>query len=146
MARLREVFGLSEFERDVILLLAPARRSTGAFARPLRPAAGSQPPTFGLALAVLENPHWSAVSRVQPLRYWRLIEIGPGTLLEAPLMIDERILQFLLGVPAVDERLESVMHILAGLERERRMGCRRLTRPRRRRSALAHDRAGRGPY
>jgi hypothetical protein len=118
VARLREVFGLSEFERDVILLLAGAaldRRFRAAIAA-LQP--GAHAPTFGLALAVLENPHWSAVSRVQPLRYWRLIEMGPGSLLEAPLAIDERILQFLLGVPAADERLEPVMHILAGLERQ----------------------------
>jgi hypothetical protein len=118
VARLREVFGLSEFERDVILLLAGAaldRRFRAAIAA-LQP--GAHAPTFGLALAVLENPHWSAVSRVQPLRYWRLIEMGPGALLEAPLAIDERILQFLLGVPAADERLEPVMHILAGLERQ----------------------------
>ncbi len=118
VGRLREVFGLSEFELDVILLLAGAaldRRFRAAIAA-MQP--GAQAPTFGLALAVLEHPHWSAVSRAQPLRYWRLIELGTGALLEAPLTIDERILQFLLGVPAADERLEPVMHLVTGREKE----------------------------
>ena len=116
--RLREVFGLSEFELDVLLLCAGValdRRFRAALAA-TQP--GAHAPSFGLALAVLDHPHWSAVSRVQPLRYWRLIEMGTGSLLEAPLTIDERILQFLLGVPAADERLEPVMHLLANREKE----------------------------
>ena len=71
-------------------------------------------PTFGLAAAALKHPHWSALSRMRPLRYWRLIDIAPGALLQAPLSIDERILQFLLGVPAADERLELSVHALTG--------------------------------
>ena len=117
-ARLREIFALSQFELDTLLLCAGA-----ALDRRFRTAiAGLQPeapaPTFGLALSVLEHPHWTAVSRAQPLRYWRLIDMGPGPLLEAPLTIDERILHFLLGVPAADERMQSVMHVLPAPERE----------------------------
>ncbi|MGH9606921.1 MAG: ATP-binding protein [Terracidiphilus sp.] len=112
--KLREVFGLSEFETDILLLCAGAaldRRFNTALAA-LQPDAPA--PTFGLAVSLLEKPHWSAVSRMRPLRYWRLIEMGPGSLLEAPLAIDERILQFLLGVPAADERLELLVHALTG--------------------------------
>jgi hypothetical protein len=69
-------------------------------------------------MAALEQPHWSAVSRMRPLRYWRLIEMGPGTLLSAPLAIDERILQYLLGVPAADERLEAAIHALTSLDEQ----------------------------
>ena len=65
-------------------------------------------PTFGLALAVLDDPHWSAVSPARPLRYWQLVDVDRGSLLHAPLRIDERILQFLIGVPAVDERLQAL--------------------------------------
>jgi hypothetical protein len=32
-------------------------------------------PTFALALALLDNPAWEAVSPARPLRYWRLIEV-----------------------------------------------------------------------
>jgi SpoVK/Ycf46/Vps4 family AAA+-type ATPase len=65
-----------------------------------------------LALSVLDEPHWSAISRTRPLRYWRLIDVGDAPLLHAALRIDERILQFLIGVPAVDERLEALVHPL----------------------------------
>ncbi len=41
-------------------------------------------------------------------------KVEPGTLLQAPLSIDERILQYLLGVPAADERLELVLHAMPG--------------------------------
>ncbi len=118
VARLREIFALSQFELDTLLLCAGAaldRRFRTAIAA-LQPE--THAPTFGLALSVLEHPHWSAVSRVQSLRYWRLIEMAPGPLLEAPLAIDERILHFLLGVPAADERLQAVMHVLPAPERE----------------------------
>ncbi|MGB6691941.1 MAG: ATP-binding protein [Terracidiphilus sp.] len=116
--RLSEVFGLSDFELDVLLLCAGAaidRRFSAALAV-LQPE--SPVPTLGLATAVLEKPHWSALSRMRPLRYWRLIEIGPGALLQAPINIDERILQYLLGVPAADERLEMVIHALTGGEEQ----------------------------
>jgi len=116
--RLREIFGLSNFETDTLLLcagIALDRRFAAACAaaQPDAPAAIASWPTFGLAASVLEEPHWSALSRMRPLRYWHLLEIGPGPLLHTPLEIDERILQFLLCVPAADDRLELVMHPLA---------------------------------
>jgi hypothetical protein len=118
LAQLSALFSLSNFELDILLLTAGAaldRRFGPAFAA-VQPE--SPIPTFGLAAAVLENPHWSALSRMRPLRYWRLIEIGPGPLLQAPLTLDERILQYFLGVPAADERLELVFNALAGDDEE----------------------------
>jgi hypothetical protein len=111
--KLRELFGLSEFELDILLLCAGAAidRRFGAAIAVAQP--GSQLPTFGVAAAVLQKPHWSALSRLRPLRYWSLIEVGPGPMLQAPLSIDETILQYLLGMPTVDERLELVVHSLA---------------------------------
>jgi hypothetical protein len=41
-----------------------------------------------------------------------MIEVDGDSLLHAPLRIDERILQFLIGVPAVDERLEALVRPL----------------------------------
>ena len=118
--KLRDLFGLSEFELDILLLCMGAAidgRFSAAFAeaQPESPA-----PTLGLAAASLEKPHWSAFSLMRPLRYWRLIEIGPGPLLQAPLKLDERILQYLLGVPTADERLELVIHALTGDDDEDR--------------------------
>lgn len=114
--KLREVFALSEFETDILLLCAGAAldRRFGAAMAALQ--ADATAPTFGLALAVLEQPHWSALSRMRPLRYWQLIEMWPGTLLDAPLAMDERVLQYLLGVAAADERLDSIFHVLVGEE------------------------------
>lgn len=110
--RLSELFGLSPFELDILLLCAGAavdRRFSAAIAV-LQPHAIL--PTFGLAASVLGDPHWSAISRMRPLRYWNLVELSAGPLLQAGLSIDDRILQYLLGVPASDGRLDSVIHVL----------------------------------
>ena len=103
-------FSLSAFERDV-LLLAAGPDLDGAFATGFagwRPPESS--PTFGLALAALDEPHWSAVTPGAPLRAWRLIELGPGPgPTSSPLRIDERILHYLAGIDGLDERLEGTL-------------------------------------
>src|SRR5215210_224520 len=99
-----ERFGLSRFERSVLLLCAGPELDSGFPARP---------PTFSLALAALPGPHWSAVSPSGPLRHWRLIEVGPGPSLTAsPLRIDERVLHFLAGLDLRDERLAGTVRPL----------------------------------
>ena len=62
------------------------------------------PPT-GLALTVLEDPHWSAVTARGTASLLAARTVGSGNLLDAPLHLDERILEFVLGVSAFDERL-----------------------------------------
>ena len=107
LERLRTLFGLSSFERDV-LVLCTGHSLQSRFAAGCAGARESDRmtwPTFELALTVLDDPHWSAISAGRPLRYWQLVDAGRDSLLQAPLHIDERILAFLLGVPAVDERL-----------------------------------------
>jgi hypothetical protein len=107
LERVRTLFGLSSFERDLLVLCAghslESRFMSGCAAAVDDTGAGW--PTFGLALTVLDDPHWSAVSAGGPLRYWRLLEADHGDLLHARLRIDERVLAFLIGIPAVDERL-----------------------------------------
>jgi hypothetical protein len=105
-------FGLSPFERDVLLLCAGVELDS-AFA-PLCAAAQGDParpyPTFSLALAALPEAHWSALSPAAPLRRWRLIEIGGGAVLTAsPLRIDERVLHHLAGVAHLDERVAGMI-------------------------------------
>ncbi|WP_224284938.1 ATP-binding protein, partial [Streptomyces sp. LS1784] len=77
-------------------------------------AAGGDPgrayPTFSLALAALDQPHWSALTPVGPLRRFRLVELDDETALTASrLRIDERVLHFLVGVPYLDVRLHGLL-------------------------------------
>lgn len=103
-----KTFALTPFERDVLLLCAGVELDS-RFASTVAAAqhdSGQTAPTFSLALAALPDAHWSALTPSRPLRYWRLIEIGAnGGLTRAPLRIDERILNELVGAPHLDERL-----------------------------------------
>lgn len=110
-------FGLSAFERDVLLLTAGMELDAG-FASACAAAQGDARrayPTFGLSLAALPHAHWSAVIPTAPLRRWRLVEIGQGdTLLTSVLRIDERILHYLTGLSYLDERLAGLMDVVEG--------------------------------
>ncbi|MFD7121785.1 ATP-binding protein [Streptomyces sp. NPDC059922] len=105
-------FGLSAFEREVILLAAAAELDPTAGARCA--AASGDPgrahPTFSLTLAALAEPHWSALTPVAPLRRWRLIELDDETrLTTSRLRLDERVLHFLVGSPYLDARLHGLL-------------------------------------
>jgi hypothetical protein len=109
---LSELFGLSPFEREVLLLCAGVEMDSElaslcgeARGRPQQAYA-----TFGLALASLPEPHWSALTPSRPLRRFRLLEVEAGYgLTSAPLRIDERILHYLAGVNLLDPRLQSLI-------------------------------------
>ncbi|GAA1199381.1 ATP-binding protein [Streptomyces rhizosphaericus] len=105
-------FGLSTFERQLVLLAAAAELDPTAAARCA--AASGDParayPTFSLALAALDEPHWSALTPVSPLRRWRLVDLDEETRLTTTrLRIDERILHFLAGSPYLDARLHGLL-------------------------------------
>ncbi|MEV3988549.1 AAA family ATPase [Streptomyces sp. NPDC049837] len=105
-------FGLTPFERDVVLLTAAAELDPTAGSRCA--AACGDPerahPTFALALAALAEPHWSALTPVGPLRRWRLVELDDETrLTTSRLRLDERILHFLAGAPYLDARLHGLL-------------------------------------
>ena len=108
-------FGLSPFERDVLLACAGMELDS-RFAE-LIPVSGGV--TFSMLLASLPNAHWSAITPAAPLRYWRFIELGSGpSLTQSPLRIDERILHYLTGTGYVDDRLSGYlepMHISGDL-------------------------------
>ncbi|GAA2836532.1 ATP-binding protein [Crossiella cryophila] len=104
-------FGLSGFERDVLLLCAAMELDPSTAAR-CAAAAGDPErgyPTFSLALAALAEPHWSALPPIAPLRRWLLLEPEPGGLTTARLRISERVLHFLVGLPYVDTRLHGLV-------------------------------------
>ncbi|MFF9809221.1 AAA family ATPase [Streptomyces coeruleorubidus] len=101
-------FGLTRFERDLVVLTAAQELDPTTGARCA--AASADPerahPTFSLALAALAEPHWSALTPVSPLRRWRIVELDDDTrLTTSRLRLDERILHFLLGSPYLDTRL-----------------------------------------
>lgn len=119
LERICKMFGLSTFERDVLLLCAGIEFS-GDFVRLCATANGDTQrtyPTFSLALAALENPHWDAITPNSALRRWRLIQIGDGQALTlSPLRIDERILHYLTGTQYLDERLVGIIEPLYFVE------------------------------
>jgi hypothetical protein len=105
-----QLFGLSPFERELLLLVAGLELDRGLRAA-VAAVNGSRHATvsFSLALGVLTQPHWDALSPNAPLRYWRLLSLEPGApLSEAALRVDERVLHFLTGVAAIDEQLAGV--------------------------------------
>jgi hypothetical protein len=109
---LSDCFGLSAFERDILLLCAGVEMDAQLAAQ-CEIATGEsrrQGATFGLALGVLDAPHWSALAPVRPLRRWRLVEVDESAgLSRGRLRIDERILHYLAGVNYLDVRLRSLL-------------------------------------
>jgi hypothetical protein len=110
-----KLFGLSSFERAVLLMCAGTELDS-KFANVFANASGDPRrdyPTFSLALGTLPDAHWSAFSPDAPLRRWRLIEIRSGSnLTHSPLHIDERVLHFLTGVTHLDERIVGIVEPL----------------------------------
>jgi hypothetical protein len=111
---LSQRLGLSLFEQNVLLLCAAMELDTriaGLCARaqddPPKPF-----PTFGLALALFDEPAWDVLSPERPLRYFRLIEIdqrGAQPLTASSLRADERIVNYLKGLNYPDDRLTSFL-------------------------------------
>jgi ATPase family associated with various cellular activities (AAA) len=112
--QLAETFGLSAFERDLLLLCAGVEMDAGVAACCAAVAPGRPYATFGLALAALAEPHWSAITPVRPLRLWRLIEVKDDQgLAGSRLTIDERVLHYLAGLNYLDTRLRPLLRVHA---------------------------------
>jgi hypothetical protein len=110
--QLSESFALSAFERDVLLLCAGVEMDSGLAAQCATSGEPSGRPfvTFALALARLEQPHWSALTPVGPLRLWRLLEVkDEHALTSSRLIVDERVLHYLAGVNYLDPRLRPLL-------------------------------------
>ncbi len=115
---LAEALGLSGFERDIVLLAAGAEMDAelavlcgSASGQPTRPWA-----SFGLALAALDAPHWSALAPGRALRRWHLIEVDEGGLLTtARVRLDECVLHHLAGIDDTDPRLAPLLRPLPPL-------------------------------
>lgn len=108
--------GLSAFERDTLLLCAAVELDP-ALPALIAAAQGGQrhAPTFGLALNLFDAPTWDALSPRGVLRWSQLIEVSQGSgvaLTAAALRADERIVNFLKGLNALDDRVESLVTLL----------------------------------
>src|SRR5690606_29300017 len=104
--------GLSAFERDVLLLCAGVELSSrlGEHCERLAGELGHSAPTFGMALAFFDEPHWSALAPDRPLRRWKLVELDGGRgLTTARLRIDEHVLHVLAGHHVLDDRLRDLV-------------------------------------
>jgi hypothetical protein len=110
--RLADAFGLSAFERDLLLLCAGVEMDAelAAHCATAQGVPGRGYATFGLALAALADQHWSACAPVRPLRLWRLLELkDEQALATGRLSIDERVLHYLAGVNYLDPRLRPLL-------------------------------------
>ncbi len=107
-------FGLSDFERD-ILLLAVGMELESSIAVSIGKAQSGKLlyPTFSLALTLFASSYWSALIPDAPLRKWRLIELGEGeTLITRRIFIPERVLHFLTGLSVGEEMLDGMIEVI----------------------------------
>ena len=103
------LFDLTVFERKLLLLCA-ATEMDASFASLIAAAnhdSQRTQPTFGFALSLLSDAHWSALTLLRPLRRWHLLELGAGeTLATRTLRVQEPVLHYLAGLSCLDERLQ----------------------------------------
>jgi hypothetical protein len=113
--------GLSRFEQDVLLLCAATELdpSIRALCAGVHGHDAMAYPTFALALTVLPDPAWEALSPEGALREQRLIEIdraGGESLISSPLRTDERIVNHLKGLDHLDARLRPLLRPAAAAD------------------------------
>jgi hypothetical protein len=106
------LFELSDFERDLLLLVAGVEMD--ARLGPLCAQASGQASrpwaTFGLAMSVLPAAHWDALVPSEPLRRWRLLEADESAgLASGRVRLDERVLHYLAGLNHLDPRLQPLL-------------------------------------
>jgi len=112
LARIAAAFQLSGFEQQLLMFCA-AVEIDGEIARACAKAqndAQSWLPTFALALSILPNGHWSAITPTSALRRSCLLDVLPGQgLSSSPLRIQERILHYLVGIDVPDAALAGIL-------------------------------------
>jgi hypothetical protein len=108
-------FGLTPFERDILLLCAGAELDA-RFGALCRRAAGGPAPTFGLALALAGGEgDWAALTPGGALRHWHLLSVGPGEgVTGSPLRLPERVLHHLVGLRTEETELAGVIRPFTG--------------------------------
>jgi AAA+ superfamily predicted ATPase len=108
MARLVALFGLSAFEVAVLSAAAAVELVPGFGAECAKGSnrAETQALSVGLAIARLPGADWSALEVDGPLRRWRLVGLGEAPIFTSrPVFLRSSVLGWLMGHPAMDERL-----------------------------------------
>lgn len=118
LQRLCQVFNLSSFERNILLLCA-GMEFMGQWGALCAAAQGNPNwtyPTFGLAHLMFEPTYWHGLTPMAPLRRYRLIDLNGGAaLMTSQLRLDERILHYLMGVNQADSRLQHLIEAVPSL-------------------------------
>ncbi|MBL8929945.1 MAG: ATP-binding protein [Kineosporiaceae bacterium] len=124
LGNLAERFGLSTFERGVLLLTVarevgvPVGELTGAdgHAHAQAAAHAQGAVSFARAMALLPEGHWSALSPVGPLRRWQLVHLlDPTSVAHSPMVADERVLHHLLGTDYLDPDVAALVRPVEAL-------------------------------
>src|ERR1041385_255827 len=107
-------FGLSRFEREVLLLSTAMELDTRVayLCARAQDDLNKAYATFALAFSIFEQPSWDALSPERPLRYWRLIEINQPNvqpLSVSAIRADERIVSYVKGLNYLDDRLTPLL-------------------------------------
>ncbi len=104
---LRQRFGLSRFEMELLLLCAAPELDTRIPALCAQ-AQGDQVrpyPTFALAFTLFDEPAWDVISPERQLRYWKMLEIDQSNgqpIISCPLHLDQRIVDYIKGLNYLD--------------------------------------------
>jgi hypothetical protein len=112
LTRLATGFGLSRFEAETLLLCAGFEldAAIAPLCGRLHHDAARGWPSFGLALSVLSEPHWSAIAPSAPLRHHCLAHVDDAAGLTAGrLRIAEPVLHVLVGLDEVEPELRAVL-------------------------------------
>ena len=107
--RIAEGFGLSDFERETLLLCAGVELDT-TIASACASAHGDPAcryATFSLAMTAFPDAHWSAITPAAALRRWHMVEPAhPEAPTTSALRVDERVLHALAGLSYLDPRVQ----------------------------------------
>ena len=117
LERLCGLFGLSAFERYVLVLCAAEAfwPDVGSLCGRIHQNQQLSYPTFSLALALHPEGNWSALLPESPLRHWQLIQVDDRTNNPLPLRrlsLEESVLHYLMGEGYGDSWLEKFAYRL----------------------------------
>jgi hypothetical protein len=115
---LAALFDLSPAARHIVLLAAgpDLDSALAAKAGQLRGLPGPARADVGTALAIAGQGGWEALCPAAPLRRWRLLYLtGAGPYLGRELVLDERVLHFLMGLGYVDTAIAGLVRPLPDL-------------------------------
>jgi SpoVK/Ycf46/Vps4 family AAA+-type ATPase len=112
------LFGLSKFERDIILLCAAVELdSEGAqLVAALQGTPSFLHPTVAMALSFLRGAQWSSLTPASPLRRFRIVEAIQSealSLKDTRLRINERVLNYIIGTPHLEPQLAGIVKPVA---------------------------------